>query len=120
MSVDVTKVQFYGGYTIDKITTQGTLTYNIPTGSLISPSSTVQKIANPYQKRCLTSASYSTDGLSFYDQTEDEFYFDPGLGFYETKLTVRCGCDDNTIYFWIKARYSPLTVTINYTLDNIL
>ncbi len=124
MTVDVSKLQFYSGYPIDKITVQDTTSFSVAGGSGVIPTTSTQSITNPYGAKCLTTCSYSVDNTNFYDQNS-------GLQFYSTfhaepllQMQVQCGSSDSNIYFYFSTNYQDgsgnalsQTVYIKYAID---
>lgn len=131
MTVDPTKTQFASAYTIDKIAAYSSLTdsypnsvgvglsYSIPGSGLQTPTYTLQSIANPYSKRCLTNLSWSIDGASFYDQDDQLYYYNAGHASEFTQMGVICGCSDSTIYFFFQSSYTATqTVYLQFAIDS--
>lgn len=122
MSVDPTKTQFAApAFIIDKIPVYSTptdcypssvgigLSYSI-TGGGGSPAYTLESITNPYGIKCLTSLSWSEDGLNWYDQD------DTGTD----ATNVSCGCNATTIYFFFEAQFTGTkTIYVQFAIDSI-
>lgn len=112
MSVDVSKLQFYSGYPIDKITYSFTSsTYSVPANTEPNSGTLVGTITNPYGTKCYTTASYTTDGTNYYDQNAEQNAEDFG---------VSVGCDNSNIYIYAwNATSSVMSVTLNISIDTI-
>lgn len=116
--VDVSKLQFYSGFPIDKIVASGTVTYTIASGtpqSLSPYPNSLQTISNPYGAKALVIGSWSIDGTNFYSSLDQITYYSSTFMEIVLKASVNIGCDANSIYFWINNNFtSSLTFTINY------
>lgn len=133
MGVDPTKVQFAApAFNIDKIAAYSTATdsspnsvsngisYSIPGSGGITPTYTLQSIPNPYGKKCLPNLSWSVDGVDYYDQDAELFYFNNSLNSALVQMGVQCGCSDSTIYFFFQSSFtSNQTVHIQFSIDSL-
>ncbi len=125
MTVDVSKLQFYSNYPIDKIVYQNPspVTYSVPgpaTPGGGNDRTTIFTITNPYGKKAYTTLSYSLDGSNFYDQSVQLSYFNSGLTQQLLRMGVTMACSNTTISFIFLSNYTATqNVTINYTLDTI-
>lgn len=124
MTVDITKLQYYSGYPIDKITVEDTTSYSMAGAGGLSTNTSLQTVTNPFGQRCLSTCSYSVDNINFYDQNTALPFFSTFHQTYLTQMQVQCGSSDTTIYFFLQSNYqdgagNPLTQTvyINYALD---
>ena len=130
MAADDTKLQFYSGLVADKIaaysmtadssppTVSSAISYSIPGSGLSIPDFTLNSLANPYGKKCLTTLIWSLDNVNWYDQDDSLGYVNGAAGF-QVKMQVSCGCSDSTIYFFFQSSYtSTQTVYIQFALDS--
>lgn len=133
MIVDPTKTQFASpAFLIDKIAAYSSQTdsfpnsvgfgisYSIPGSGSAFPTYTLKSITNPYGKKCLPNLSWSVDGVDFYDQDAELFYFNGGAMAAYTQMGVQCGCSDSTIYFFFQSSFtSNQTVYIQFAIDSL-
>lgn len=127
MTVDVSKLKFYSGYPIDKITTDNTnapISYSIAGNAGVSPTTSLQSITNPFGAKGLSTCSFSVDNINFYDQNSPLIFYSVFHAEPLTQMQVQCGVSDSTIYFFIQSNYhdaggTPITQTvyINYAVD---
>lgn len=126
--VDVTKLQFYSGYPIDKIVQQGIQTYTIAgSNDITTPNRVLQTITNSYGLKGLVVLSWSTDSTNYYDQETPTRFISTFFGGSQgLSFQTQGGASDSTIYFYIQNGLSdnsgnPVsqTVTINYALVSI-
>lgn len=141
MTVDVTKLNFYSGYPIDKIVATGTVSVSND-GSTTDPQSAKIVTAtrtNTYGKQCFVRAVYSTDGINFnpisshlvYTFNYNATYIPDTFIMSGLKAAVSVGVSNTTIYFrtanglhgdvtddGVSVTYSPTaqTFTIKYAL----
>lgn len=123
MTVDISKLQFYSGYPIDKIVQSDTVTYTVPSTTPASsppyPSS-LQTIPNTYGQKALIIASWSIDGINFNSSLATLNYFSATFVTVLPKAFVNCGVDSTSIYFYIVNNFTTsLTFTIQYAIYSI-
>jgi hypothetical protein len=123
MTVDVTKLQFYSGYPIDKIFSEGTTSITVVACSdpTTAPSIATKTVSNSYGIAGFVTASYTVDGSNYYGQDTSFNYWDATTASVYPEITLATACDNNTIYFMVQSLYRPssLTVTINYAVDSL-
>lgn len=124
MSVDVSKLQFYSGYPIDKITQQDTVTYTVAAGvPSISPDtypSSLQSVPNTLGQKAFVTASWAIDGTNFISSLEQLQYFSATFMQPLQKAFINCGVDGSNVYFYLVNNFtSSITFTINYAVDSI-
>lgn len=121
MTVDVTKLQFYSGYPIDKITQQATISYTVAAGtpSAIPPyNGSLKNIVNTTSSKSLINASWSLDGVNFISTQATTNYINGSQVLPKAAVTV--GSSDNLIYFYLINNFtSSLTFTINYAVYSV-
>lgn len=123
--VDVTKLQFYSGYPIDKIVQQGTASYTVA-GSvdITTPTRSLQTITNTYGVKGIVILSWSTDNTNFYDQSSPTRFISTFFGGAQgLSFQAQGGASDSTIYFYLQNGLSDgtgaavsQTVSINFAL----
>lgn len=119
-SPNVSQLQFYSGYPIDKIVVQDTATYTVVAPTLPAREQVLETIANPYGAKCLIQASWSIDNTNFNSTLTQLQYYNNTEMQPTLKASVNCGCDDSNIYFFLTNGFtSNLTFNINYTLYSI-
>lgn len=120
MAVDVSKLQFYSGYPIDKITQSDTVSYTVNAGTPVSfgvPPNSLKTIANTYGQKCYVVASWSIDGTNFNSSQAQLSYYSATFLEPILKASVNVGCDASNIYLWLTNNFtSNLTFTINYAV----
>lgn len=126
--VDVTKLQFYSGYPIDKIVQQDTQTYTV-TGSndITTPHRVLQTVTNSFGTKGIVVLSWSTDTTNYFDQeTPTRFVSTFFGGAQGLSFQAQGGSDNTTIYFYLQNGLSdgsgnPVsqTVTIQWALVSV-
>ncbi len=125
--VDVSKLQFYSSYPIDKIVLQGTQTYTVAGSTdITTPNRVIQTIPNTFGTRGKITLSWSTDTANFYDQLSPTRFISTFFGGAQgLSFQAQGGCSDSTIYFYLQNGLSDnagaavsQTVTINWTLKS--
>lgn len=127
MPVDVSKLQFYSGYPIDKITQQGTVSYTVAGSSSSSPDIVTQTIPNTFGKKGFINLSWSVDNLNYQDQQNQLFFISSFFGGEQLiSFQAQAGSDDSTIYFYLQnglldgsGNPTSQTVTINYAVYSV-
>jgi hypothetical protein len=131
MTADPTKINFYSGFPIDKITAYSSTTGSSPSSVPVNISYSIagdptngvfviESIANPYGKKCLTNLSWSVDGINYYDQDAQLQYYNASQHLNLTQMQVQCGCSDANIYFSFTSFYtSTQTVYLQFAIDSI-
>lgn len=126
--VDVTKLQFYSGYPIDKIILQGTQTYTVVgSNDITTPHREIQTTPNTFGTKGIVILSWSTDNTNFYDQTGETRFISSFFGGAQgLSFQAQGGSDASTIYFYLQNGLSdgsgnPVsqTVNINWALVSI-
>jgi len=111
---------------LDKIVYEDEVTYTVPGPASISdPTYQLETIPNPYGQKCFVAASYSVDGVNFYDQSMFIYYFFNSFNPQVLSFSVDVGCSDSTIYFFLtnglEVGGSPVsqTVTIRFAIHTL-
>jgi hypothetical protein len=119
MAVYVDALQFYSGYPIDKIVTEGTIsdtvTYSFPYGTK------VVTLPNPYGIKALVNASFTTDDTNYYEAGTFTVVYDPGAAQAGIVGSVIVGVSNSNIYFVLFNGITGTTKTIkiNYAVYSI-
>lgn len=127
-SVNVSKLQFYSGYPIDKITQQGTASFTVAgSTSPSTPTYSTQSIPNTLGLKAFVNSSWSTDTLNYQDQGTATYFSSTFFGGAQIlSFQVQGGCDASNIYFFMQNGLSngsgaavSQTVTISYAVYSI-
>jgi hypothetical protein len=123
------KISFTNYFDVDKIATYSSKddSSGIGSGGYLSVlagtpptySITYATIANPYEKRCLITMSWSLDNLNFYPMNVPIFYYDAGSASYLWQALGYMGCSDSLIYIACTNSYgSAQNMYVQFALDS--
>ncbi len=123
MGADVSKLQFYSGYPIDKIVQEDQITIIVPMGTPQTQPpypSLMQKEPNNFGQKALVKASWSIDGSNFNSSLTTLNYYSNTFMEPINKASVNCGVDSQFIYFYAINNFTTdLIFTINYAVYSI-
>lgn len=126
MTVDVSKLNFYSGYPIDKVVVEGTASYTVAGSSALTPTYSLQSVTNTYGAKAFINLSWSTDNLNFNDQNSQTQFYSAFRSQPMLSGQVQGGVDAGNIYFFIKnglhdagGTATAQTFSINYAVYTI-